>query len=95
MEQRLLWIPPGEDKGGFVKTIPPVPYDGPHPDRVWTLYNEINESTPPTLPIVPVHRQNSFLEDYVHDWNIDHKKRFRYASRVCDGGVWVLLEFKD
>ncbi len=62
--------------------------------RVWTMFRESDKDRPPTLPIHPRHRDNAFLEDYVHDWNIDNKGRFRYASRVSDRAVWVLVELK-
>lgn len=62
--------------------------------NVWTLYRNTDKSNPPALPYVPVHRQNAFLEDWMHDWNIDSKGRFRYASRITDEPVWVLVELK-
>lgn len=95
MKQRLLWIPEGVDVGAFAKRCPPVPLDGPLPDRVWTLYTQTDQLAIPVLPITPVHRAGAFLEDHIHDWNVDHKGNFRYASRICDGGVWLLLENKS
>lgn len=71
------------------------------PDRVWTLYTEMDENKPPTLPFKPIHNFNAFLEDYTHDWNWRLVRRdgkmigeFDFYSRVVDRPVWVLLEFK-
>lgn len=88
--QKLLWIPPAVDRGGSVLTAPTVPFEGPEPKQVWTLFRCTDETKPPELPFRPVHRVNAFAEDYVHDWNV-FRGKFRYASRVCDGGVWLLL----
>lgn len=62
--------------------------------HVWTLYRHTDPNMPPALPYHPRHHVNAFSEDYVHDWNIDHQGRFRYASRVTDEPVWVLVEMK-
>jgi hypothetical protein len=93
MRQGLLWIPPAEDRGAFAMQAPPVPFDGPEPDRVWTLYLHRDPNSPPALPFIPQHHHNAFAEDYVHDWNV-FRGKFRYASRAIDGGVWLLLEWK-
>lgn len=71
-----------------------------HPYRIWTLYHETSLHQRPTLPIRPVHNQNAFLEDFVHDWNFHRDAErneffIRYASRVVDRGVWILVEFTD
>ena len=63
------------------------------PFRVWTLYLEGYGKTP-TLPIVPQHHVNAFLEDYVHDWNW-HSGKFVYFSRVARDRVWILVEYAD
>lgn len=63
------------------------------PTRVWTLFWN-DPDKPPGLPIKPIHHQNAFLEDRVHDWNWDRGK-FRYGSRVTKGKVWLLLEYDD
>lgn len=94
MKQKLLWVPPAIDCGAFVKRAPRIPFTDPEPHRVWTLFMEKDESKPPKLPITPVHRVNAFMEDYVHDWNV-FRGKFLYASRIEDGGVWLLLEYKD
>lgn len=66
------------------------------PDRCWTLYRHTDESAPPTLPFIPQHRINAFSEDYMHDWNWYPRNggTFDYSSRVAEGPVWVLLEYK-
>ncbi len=94
-KQRLLWIPPGVDVGAPAKRVPPIPvdFDERAVDRLWTLYFHTDPDKPPELPYVAVHRRNAFLEDCIHDWNIFRGKLY-YGSRVCDGGVWVLLDMK-
>lgn len=83
-------------KPGFAMKANLVPC-AEEPSRVWTLFNETDESNPPALPIGPVHRVNAFAEDYVHDWNWRNYGRgpamLDYFSRVADGPVWILLEF--
>lgn len=61
------------------------------PFRVWTLFH--SEQTPPALPIQPLHNVNAFLEDKLHDWNIDNKNMLRYYSRVALNSVWILVEY--
>ena len=83
-------------KPGYAMKADPVPCPG-EPSRIWTLFREEDETRPPALPIVPVHRVNAFAEDYVHDWNWRRHGRgpamLDYFSRVVDGPVWILLEF--
>ena len=83
-------------KPGCAMKADPVPC-AEEPSRIWTLFNETDETKPPALPIVPVHRVNAFAEDYVHDWNWRRHGRgpamLDYFSRVVDGPVWILLEF--
>jgi len=64
------------------------------PKRVWTLYKVQSQEDLPTLPMVPRHMDNAFLEDYVHDWNWS-KGRFKYSSRGSHGEQWLLLEFEE
>jgi len=95
MKQSLLWIPigkPVEWNDELVK-VDPVPYKGKKPTRLWTLFEELYSNKRPNLPFKPVHHQNAFIEDYIHDYDI--KDGFlRYYSRVSSGGNWVLLEFE-
>jgi len=91
MKQELIWVPEGKDTGATFK-ICDVPYDGPEPDRVWTLYMFTDENVKPELPFIPVHQRTAFLESRVHDWDI-HNGIFEYRAR-SDGKVWVLFEFK-
>jgi hypothetical protein len=60
---------------------PPVPL-ATKPVRVATLLNETSFNEDQVLH----HAVNVFLEDYIHDWNWDHKNggRFRYYTRVAE-----------
>ncbi len=93
--QELLFVEfePAETFSGFRALPVPVAFHRRDVDRVWTLYLHTDKTTRPDLPYRPVHRVNAFAEDYIHDWNIDNRG-FRYASRVTDAPVWVLVEFK-
>jgi hypothetical protein len=93
--QELLWIPERTEK--YQQLSVDYPFKT-KPDRVWTLYPCTNPDLKPVLPLKPIHGNGAFLEDYIHDWNIrsakaNSKPQFVYASRACDGGVWILLEF--
>lgn len=71
-----------------------IPYlDGVEPEKVWTMYEYNNPNNPPSLPVVPIHNQNAFKEDRIHDWRIIGTQ-FRYYTRVMNESVWVLLEYK-
>lgn len=90
-EQGLLWMPPADlDKPPMSTRILPHMRE---PKRLWTLIRESQGATP-VLPYVPVHNQNAFLEDKIHDWNFANGK-LRYYSRVVNAheGVWLLLEY--
>ena len=93
--QELIFLKSWSKPGYAMKADPvPCPVE---PSRTWTLFREEDETRPPALPIVPVHRVNAFAEDYVHDWNWRRHGRgpamLDYFSRVVDGPVWILLEF--
>lgn len=91
MRQRVVYYPHTLKLG----SSPPTIEVDEEPQRVWTLFaNRGEEANPPALPISPRHNVNAFLEDKVHDWNWKRGK-FRYASRVCEGRVWLLLEYED
>jgi hypothetical protein len=95
-KQHLIFVSfePADTFAG-VRAVPvPVKFRESDVARVWTLYNETDKSKPPTLPYVPVHHHNAFMEDRIHDWNIVADK-FRYGSRVMDRDVWVLVEMKS
>lgn len=92
--QELLWIPAAVPRKGREPSADPVLYKGPIPTRVWTLYPHREETRPPALPYDPMHFRNAFLEDYGHDWMV-RKGFFQYGSRAMDGGVWLLLEFRE
>lgn len=92
--QRVVWMEWVPDntfgRGHFV----PVKLDK-EPDRLWTLYDELDQTREPKLPIIPAHRHGAWAEDYVHDWNFEHDGRLRYYTRIMDRSCWILLEFKD
>ncbi|WP_417744815.1 hypothetical protein [Rosistilla oblonga] len=44
--------------------------------------------------MTPVHFQNAFLESEIHDWSWNNGV-FKYFSRVSDGDIWLLFEFKS
>jgi len=90
MKQQLIWVPEGEDIGATLKLCN-VPYNGPVPDRVWTLFKFTDENVKPDLPFDPVHWQTAFLESKIHDWDIIDNV-FQYRGRN-NGKVWVLFEF--
>lgn len=60
------------------------------PKRVWTLFEDA-----PTLPFVPVHNKNAFIEDYIHDWTMIDETTMKYYSRVVLDSVWILVEYED
>lgn len=109
-KQELLWLPKGVQRPDtFAAKVPLVayPFDA-EPKKLWTLPRETDQKKPPRLPYAPVHNQNAFLEDKLHDWKIVKKGMgiqtetslgdeivsfLDYFSRVSDGGCWVLLEF--
>lgn len=84
--QVLLWIPE-RTRGAIL-----VPYTGPKPTKVWTLFREMDPNRPPALPITPVHGVNASFEDVGHDWKVAGGT-FRYSSQSTDGNRWLLLEF--
>lgn len=94
MKQKLLWIPKGKDISAYALKCDPVPFKDKTPDIVWTLFLETNENKPPQLPIIPKHNHNAFLEDKMHDWNVRNGE-FHYYSRISEGEVYLLLEWKD
>lgn len=94
MKQSLIWIPVAEAGNSFVPKVPPIPFDGEEPSRLWSLLMCRDHDTPPELPFTPVHHKNAFMEDKIHDWNI-RNKHLHYYSRVSSGGHWALLEYTD
>lgn len=93
MRQELVFIRFGEKGTRICRPALPTAV-AERPSRVWTLFRECDESSVPSLPIVPVHRVNAFMEDYVHDWDWN-SGTFRYYSRITDEPVWILLEYKE
>jgi len=64
------------------------------PELIWTLLLQFDKTKPPKLPIAPVHHENAFMEDRVHDW-MWRAGKLRYYTRVMDRSCWVLLEMKS
>ena len=91
--QELLWMPKGVDVGAFALKCS-TKYSGLEPDRLWTLFLHTDQESPPTLPFKAHHGQNAFIEDKMHDWNVQ-KGFLNYFSRVSEGGSWLLLEFNE
>ncbi len=95
VRQEVYWVNPVESR------LIEMPH-GQRPYRLWSLFRDEDPKVKPPLPILPSHRHNAFLEDYVHDWNehvlvlADKKTRkhhIHYYSRITDTGLWVLMEF--
>lgn len=86
----VVWIP----KSRLVKL--PGMKPGKRPFRVWTLYANIGDpSNKPGAPVPPTHHVNAFLEDFIHDWNIQGGDTLRYYSRAIESEVWILVEYTD
>jgi hypothetical protein len=74
-----------------------VPGETKQPARVWTMFQYRDPETPPTLPVVPFHGKNAWLEDIIHDWKWVSRPEgcvLRYYTRAMPGKVWLLLEFE-
>ena len=91
-DQELVWIPEAPDTRSMRTVCRAALHRRPR--SVWTLLREQDLNKKPTLPILPVHGQNAFFEDFIHDWHYA-RGELRYFSRICNGGVWVLVEFDD
>lgn len=88
MFQSLVWVPGSP-------SVVTIDRDD-RPFRVWTVYTAMDPSTPPQLPLTPIHNHGFFLEDHTHDWTMRERK-LRFFSRVIsrDEGCWLLLEWKE
>lgn len=84
-KKTFLWVPAGHAR---IK----VPYSGPVPKRLWTLFMYFDENQLPSDSIYPRHNVNAFLEDRIHDWDV-RNGALHYYSRISQGGNWLLLEF--
>jgi len=64
-----------------------------------TVMGRDDPTTPPALPIAPVHNLGAFLEDHIHDWNMQRRAgegpHLRYYSRVVAHSCWILLEYAE
>lgn len=93
-KQVLIWsgdVVPSKNPDGVV--FPKIPFDQGEIKKLYTLFNESDVNKKPSLPIVPVHLENCFIEDKVHDWQQDiDAKNIHYYSRITGQGVWLLLE---
>lgn len=92
-QQVFVWMDEAQDVGAFANKYSPIdlPEEG-EPNRVWTLYQNLDKDNEPEFPFEPKHLKNAFLEDKVHDWNVRGGK-FHFATRVTDTGVWLLFEY--
>ena len=69
--QKLIWIPgAAKNADKAKKKVPPVPYKGKIPVRLWILYLHTYPDKKPELPYSPVNGVNAYLESYQHDWSI-------------------------
>jgi hypothetical protein len=94
IKQKLLWLPPGIDVGATHKKCL-VKYTGPEPTRLWILPEYRTKENKPVLPYTPIHHNNAFLEDRMHDWSI-WKEHIKYHGCLAtEGSVWLLLEFEE
>lgn len=95
VRQTLVFVEFQSRKPGAVSArAKPVALDSTErPARLWTLIDCHDKQHPPALPFVPVHLQNAFMEDHIHDWRLSGST-LSYYSRVMDRGVWVLLEYR-
>ncbi len=85
--QEVLWVSSSRQ----------VPFEGTVERgnlRIWTLYPHTDPDNRPELPYQPVHNVNAFLEDYVHDWNVQGGV-LKYYSRVIHSDVWILIEHME
>lgn len=89
-KQALVFVEQWTSVGATPKALPLSVAD--EPKRIWTLFQHVEKSEPPTLPFVPQHNLNAFLEDKTHDWNWKNGV-LRYYSRVAGSPVWLLLEY--
>jgi hypothetical protein len=94
MKQKLLWMPEGIDTGATHKRCL-AKYKGEVPDRLWVLPEYRTKENKPVLPYNPVHHRNAFLEDKMHDWNIQGEFLKYHGVLATEGSVWLLLEFKE
>lgn len=61
--------------------------------RVWTILGATDPNEKPE-PFVPVHLENAFMEDRVHDWDLKGGV-LSYYSRIWGGETWILVERLD
>lgn len=80
--------------------------------KIWTVYDEdemweyckFNPDTGKEIirddlnTLKPFHLHGVFLEEYLHDWNVDKKNNLlHYYSRVVEQGEYIdiLVEYRD
>ena len=69
----------------------PEPFTEVRPTYIHSL-PQYDAKKKPELPIRTRHGENSFMEDYVHDWNI-LGGQLHYFTRVMNRSCWILLEW--
>jgi len=95
LTQKLLWIPKIKKRPvRFIQDLNEPPFEGKTPKFLWTLFLNQDKNKKPSLPIVPIHQKNAFLEDKLHDWDVYRKEYFKYHGCMAEHGVWLLLEFE-
>lgn len=92
--QELIFVENWNNDRSIPRALPIPMSSNERPTRLWTLFMYTEKNYPPTLPFVPQHRLNAFLEDWSHDYVIE-KKTLRYHSRIAYCPVWILLEFGE
>jgi len=94
MEQKLFYLPEGIDVGAQFKKVA-VEFPHSKPKKLWALFGYTDQAKPPELPYAPVHHENAFIMDYIHDYDFfeEKGKTFIKYHGSEDGGFWLLLEF--
>lgn len=95
--QVLVWTGEPTKTGGMgVVKYPPIPFNEGYIRNLYTLYKHTDHDNPPALPFKPVHNENAFIEDRLHDWRHDEKNgRIHFFSRIADQAVWLLAEVEE
>lgn len=91
-----MWIPPSGCTGRIWHSLP-TEARGRRIQRLWTILDGADPDKPPPADLALQHGLTAFLEDRVHDWNVQDSRpdELRYYSRITTGGVWIALVFRD
>lgn len=96
--REVFWVPldPTKIQTSVGQIQKALPIDMPErPTRVYTItagrdWRNPDVKPEPFFPFVPA----AFPEDVGHDWQWEGGQ-LRYFSRVCNGNVWIMVEFGD